>query len=192
MRTFGFMNSGSAPPFNPFTDTFDGTSGNETVPSGASQLVVEGEGSGGNGFDSPTTNNGRGGGGGAYVKKTVAIVASDWGKLLAYVSGSGSGVDTTITINGLNAAPSNLTAHTGSDGTGISSGGAGGTASGGDTNTSGTSAASVTGGAGAATLGGAGGGQGAEGTIPGGGGGGNRNSNGAGAGAVGRIKFAWT
>jgi len=182
-----WQNTTSGGGFSPFTSTFDSGSGNETVPTGSSQLVVTLYGRGGAGGNWPGDGGSAGGGGGgAYCNKTIAVSAGNWGQSLAYVVGNSS-VSGTLT--------GTLTASNGTDGAAYNVAGSGGTASGGDTNTSGSDGGANAGGAGAGPLGGAL--QvtpGAAGNSIGGGGAGgvDETTTNGGTGAGGRVSFAWT
>ena len=141
-----------------------------TIPTGASQVVIEGwaaGGDGGTGTGNSTTGAGEGGGGsgaGGYFRKTLAITSASWGKTISISSlltevasltiSSGTFTIPTLTANkganGGNATPDQP--HGGSPGQ-PGSGGLGGTASGGDVNTTGGSGGpggGLTGGAGTA------------------------------------------
>jgi hypothetical protein len=189
---------------NTYTITGAGT---EIVPYGAKHVKIQGEGGGGSGgMSGAGGTGGDGGGGGAFFEKDVDIVPADWGKSLAYVVGNGgarrnavnagiAGSATTVTINALASAPTNLSAgggQGGSQGGGGSS--TGGTATGGDTNTSGGTATTIVGAAGAAGFGGSTSGRGTDGALYGGGGGGAKDTVDAhsGGGADGKLVFTWT
>jgi hypothetical protein len=177
--------------FTPITNTYTTGSGNESVPTNASQLIAECWAGGGAGsIDGGTL----GGGGAGYSKITIAISSSDWLKNIPYVVGAGgipdtnNGQNSTVGSILLVAGTLNLTAHGGTSGGGSVSG-TGGTASGGDTNTTGENGLSSN--YGGACLGAEGGARqtaaGNVGNIIGGGGYGV-----GGTGARGQVKFAWT
>lgn len=195
--------------FTPSTNTYDTSgAGTETIPSGASQVVIEcwGAGAGGGGDNSGHTHNGGGGGSGGYVKKTHALTSADWGKTFTYAVG-GYGVYGNSGVNGTNGSPTTAANGTYSTATSLSAGGGnggvhagvggdglqgtGGTASGGDVNTAGnpTSAAVSQVGDGAPNGGGS---TSSVGTTPGGGGEGAFASGAAYSGANGRVKFSYT
>jgi hypothetical protein len=200
-------NMGTGGAFSPVTHTYNGTSGNETVPTGASSLTIEAWGGGGQGGLITGASTGRGGAGGGYCKTIVTISAGDYGASLAYVSAAAlstrtvsaagtNGTTSTVTLSGLIAAPSNLSAGGGNGGAAATSGpSTGGVATGGNnTNTNGSNNSTVSGGAGAGPGGGAGGTACGDGTSLGGGGaGGNTDSCGqSGGGGQGQVKFTWT
>lgn len=178
----------------PFVHIFNSGSGTETVPNGASQVVVECWGGGGGGQTSISFEHA--GGGGGYCKKTMAIIPANWGSSISYSvgasgaagnpSGTGGG-QTTVSTYG-------LTANGGSGGKNGVSPTPGGTASGGDVNTTGgssTGSFSETGGN--SPNGGSGGGPGVNGQTPGGGGGGALGGGVlSGSGANGRVTFTWS
>ena len=177
-----------------------GTAATETVPSGASRLVIEMWGGGGaGGAGDPGTDPGGGGGGGGYCLKSIALTAANWGQTLTYSVGAGGvagGDGGSSTVGNTTLSISfTMTAVGGEAGSVsyIGSQGFGGTAVGGDTNTSGegggvmlrTGAASPNGGASTPS---------GNGNAPGGGGAGDRFSGSvlAGDGGSGRIKFTYT
>lgn len=177
-----------------------GTAATETVPSGASRVVIEvwGGGGGGGTGDSVAPNYGGGGGSGGYVRRTVSLTSSNWGQTFTYTVGAGGasdaiGGDSTV-ASGTFSGSVSLSAIGGNAGENGTTGrqGSGGLASGGDVNTAGNGDGGVTRtGAGAPN----GGGNVAAGTgsTPGGGGGGGSLSGGAGGkGGAGRIIFAYT
>lgn len=142
-------------------------SGTETVPSGATRVVitVDGPGGGGNGIVSVA------GGGGAQAVKTIAISPPDWGSMLSYNAGTGggglsggagfAGDDSTVTglsatLVGGSGGPNNIA----------------GVASGGDTNTNGQ--------------------RGDFGGAAANGGPGNGGSTSGGNGGNGQVKFVWS
>lgn len=185
--------------FTPVTNTYNSGSGTETIPTGASQLVIEvwqgGAGGGGDSYG----NVGGGGGAGAYAKKTLSLTSADYGKTFTYSVGAGGaggtltgsgGVGGDSTVNNGTyattvaiAAVSGITASGGGPSTGAGSpgaGGAGGLIAGGDTNTAGGNGSGSTGGT-----------SPNGGYPPGNGGQGGFFSAGQ-AGAAGRVKFAYT
>lgn len=182
--SFAWQNT--IPAFSPFTSTYYTGSGSETVPTGASQLVIEAFGRGGfpGSFDVGSGSGGGGGGGAGRSVKTIAIGSGDWGQSLSWsISGD-------ATISG--ALSVSMTAQAGGNGDILNVGGSAGSASGGDSNFTG-SAGSYPNGGNAASGGGAGGGADADGTAPGGGGGGATfNGSSGGNPGSGRIKFMWT
>ena len=170
-----------------------GSSGNETIPKGASLVVIElwgGGGGGGRGSNLCVGNDGGGGGSGAYVKKTIPLSSASWGKTIAYLVGIGGSVGAGPGTYGGNGQASTvssgtftLSTLTAGGGGGASGGnlgpveGAGGTASGGDVNTSGnTNSTSNYKGPGAPNGGGDQTTPGTTGTVPGGGGAGTHAS----------------
>lgn len=182
--------------FSPVTRNYDSGSGNDTIPSGASQVVISAWGAGGDGGLPNGDQIGGGGGGGGQAIKTMAIGPSDWGGTLAYAA---IGVGSSSTSSGTVAAGSySIAGNVGSNGGNASagspgSGGAGGSGSGGDTNTSGDNGQDG-GDGGSGANGGGGGGLSGNGTAPGGGGGGgsNEHTGFGGFGAVGRVQFHYT
>ena len=184
---------GTSSAFTPVTNTYNSGSGTETVPTGATQLVITAYGSGGDGaaFD---VSSGGGGGGGAYCVKTVSIVSGDYGVGLSWaVNAPGSNGASSVTGT-IAAGALAVSAGAGQNGGLNNVGGAGGTASGGDTNTNGDPGGAYPGGAAAGPLGGAyqfTGGQNGN-PLGGGGAGDDTGSAGVGTGAYGRIVFAWT
>lgn len=139
---------GIASGFTPVTHTYTtGTSATETIPVGASSLIIEDCGSGGGGGTQNSPNFGAGAGSGAYVKKTVSVAGAS-GRTLTYTVGA-VGTGATIPGAGTNATASTVVNATfltsvslsagGGTGGNISgvSPGAGGTPTGGDTNTAG-------------------------------------------------------
>lgn len=191
--------------FSPVTNTYNsGTGATETIPTNASQVVIEewGPGGGGAGGDSGGGQVGPGGASGAYVKKTIALTSADWGKTFTYTVGpsvaggaaltnGSTGVATTC-VNGTYGTAVNLSAGPGAGGQSGVGRGSGGTATGGDTNTNGNGGGGIlrpglgapNGGGDSAT---------AAGTAPGGGGAGGSVAGSVGqASAAGRVKFAYT
>lgn len=173
-----------------------GTAATETVPTGATSVIIEvWAGGGAGGRDS--ANVGGGGGGGSYSKKTIAVVG---GNTLTYsVAASVAGRSTDglgntgnqSTVSGTVAGGSvSITALGGSGGDILTTAGSGGTASGGDVNTAGSNGVLATGGNGASPGGGSGGGSGSAGSPPGGGGGGVLSGT-SGAGSRGQIQFTY-
>ena len=171
----------------PGTVSFNGTSGNWTIPTGARQVIIELIGTGGGGNTSGTA-----GGGGAYCKKTLTIAPAYWGTNLAYVAGAAvvtnqNGNPSTVTGGGLVSTPTAGGGQTA---------GAGGTASNGDINTSGGNGSPPTGGtaaSGGTLTGGTGGAFGTAGNAPGGGGGsGSTLPVPGGAGAAGIVKLSYS
>lgn len=172
------------------------TSGTESSPAGATQVVIEIWGAGGGGSKDATNQIGSGGASGAYVKKTLALSGvTSW----AYVVGTGGaghvgGSDGNGSPGGASTITS-LSLNAGGGGGGLQSGSAaiGGTASGGDVNTNGNSstlnsyvgATAPNGGAAATSLR-------APGNAPGGGGAASWLTGAAGDGAVGQAKFTYT
>jgi len=137
--------------FTPVTNTyFTGTAATETIPSGATQVVIKVYGGGGGG--SRSNGGGRGGGAGGYSIKTYSL-SGNAGQTFTYTVGSfGIGKQTTngAGTNGGNSTVTNgtfptATSITANGGVGSTSVASGGTASGGDTN--------VTGGVGLAGIG---------------------------------------
>lgn len=190
----------AASSFTPITNTYNtSTSATETIPTGATMLVIELWGGGGAGGSASVSNDGGGGGSGGYVKKTFTLTSADWGKTFTYTIGpvvsAANGTDSTLANNTF-ATSTSLTAGGGVKGAGGVTGtqGAGGTASGGDVNTTGNGSGGVTStGAGAPNGGGDQTANGNNGTAPGGGGGGGLTPSGLGGnGTAGRAKFSYT
>lgn len=192
---------------------FDSGSGNWTVPSGVTCVVIEGWGGGGGGGGGNNAGGGTagsGGGGGGYFRKTIKVTPGD---SIAYSVGAGgaAGIEGNPGTNGTAGGTTTIaggtyTANGGAAGQTASTGTpAGGTASGGDTNTTGSS-----GGGAVSNVGGTGGGSPnggatvagtlpnasfvATGNAPGGGapgGAGGVNGTNGGAGCSGRVKFSY-
>ena len=201
--------------FTPVTRTYTSGSGTETIPTGASQVVIEVWGAGGSGGRGSTlcvSIYGGGGGSGGYVKKTFSLTSGNAGQTFNYSVGTGGAPNTGNGLPGGNSTSSqgtfgtafSLTAGGGAGGTGQTvpfNGGTGGSATGGDVNTSGNPGQDGSlGTGGSAPNGGAGGagpvgsGLPGNGTAPGGGGGGGNFSprtNGA-SGGSGTVKFSYT
>lgn len=183
--------------FIPVTRTYDsGGAGTETIPNGASQVVIEIWGAGGKGGngDAGIPAAGGGGGSGGYVRKTFSLTPTDWGKTFSYFVGFASGGNTTAAQGTFGTAFS-LAANGGTKGQDAVSGGnqgAGGAASGGDVNTPGNGSGGVVR-AGAGAPNGGGNVAAGVGSTPGGGGAGGSLGGGPGsAGANGRAKFSYT
>lgn len=187
--------------FDPVTRTYTtGTGATETVPAGASQVLITMHGGGSSGaFRNQSTPGANGGGGAAYLAKTIAVTG---GNTMTYTVGAGGAVRTTLGQNSGTASQVSGTVFGGSL-TLVAGGGSGlngGTASGGDTNTNGdggvTGEPGVSNGAGgsAAPPGGGSGGSanGGNAGFPGGGGGGGNIPDQGGAGGGGRITFYYT
>lgn len=145
--------------FTPVTNIYNGGTGSETIPLGASTLTMEGIGGGGGGGQDSGTFGGGGGGGGSYFKYVINVSAAS-GQTINFSVGhagarrGGNGGPTVISA-GTFSFPT-LTAGGGVGGGaatvgGAGSGGSGGTATGGQVNTSGN-----TGGAGTNLVGGTG------------------------------------
>jgi len=178
-----------------------GTGATEVVPPGATSVLIELWGPGGDGGDGDPSpgQGGGGGGGGGYCSRTAACAGGD---TLTYTVGTNDPTDTTVSGTLTGGGAISMTANNGVDGSSPGTGGAGGLASGGTTNlqgqagSDGTSDPSIGGGGGDAPLGGLGGGggigAGGPGSAPGGGGGGSGNSGAPGAGAGGQVRFTYT
>lgn len=142
--------------FSPVTYTFTtaGTS-SVNVPTGATQIIVEcigGGGEGGRGETDPSTEYGGSGGGGAYVKITKTLTSGDAGKTVNYTVGAGgtggtldgnNGVASSSTTTGFSFGNYSISAGGGGGGFYLGNGGSGGTGSGGDTDTPGTAGTNV-------------------------------------------------
>lgn len=204
-----FSNYYNGVKFTATTRTYNSGSGTETIPSGASQVVIEiwgGGGAGGRGRSSNSTYGG-GGGSGGYSRKTYSLSSGSWGTTFSYEVGAGgtaggiaNGNDGGASIVTNVTFPTSTSLASGFGGGGIYGldGGAQGSPGfpiGGDVNTNGDGGAATTyfgaaapnGGVRQDTLSGTG-------NAPGGGGaGGNYVGNAlGGAGAAGRVKFAYT
>lgn len=145
------MQAGMGASFHAVTNSHSsGTGATETVPVGATQLVIEcwggGQGSqGGTGI--PLSSGGNAAG---YSKKTLTLTPTDWSKTFTYTvggggtggtsggGGGGSGGASTV-ANGTDSQSVSMTANGGSSG-------GGGTATGGTTNTTGAAHSGSTGG----------------------------------------------
>ena len=209
------------PTFAAFSNTYTAgvngaqNSGTQTIPTGASQVVITVYGPGGSGGLSSV--GGGGGGGGGTAIKTIALTSTDWGKTLNYSAGNSRGGRISTAGPGLAGNNSTVTSGTytlaatiqGNSGAagGTSTGGAGGTASGGDSNITGNSGGGFQGcicipwggdgGASNGFAGGLGGTSGSPGLEGGGGGGGGVDGDGGstgagGSGGPGSIIFSWT
>lgn len=187
----------AAVPFTPFTTTKNSGSGNEQIPTGATQLVltVIGPGGIGNGPYQDTFNeiysSGGGGGGGGRAISIIPIAAGDWLNTIAWQVATSGGQS--YGIGSVVAGSFDLRGNTGgvagagtSGGGGI--GGSGGTATGGNSNNdtgqsgdngNGPNTSSQSGGNGGSFY--SAGGRGAD--SPGGS---------ADPGAAGQVIFAWT
>jgi hypothetical protein len=185
----------------PTGNTFDTTgAGSITIPDGASQVVIEYWAAGEGGARGSATV--KGGGAGGYGKKTVALVAADWGTTISYNVGAGGAGRTASTGNGAAGADTTVSTFTVTAGViaamrakaggGVTPriGGVAGT--GGDINTPGGNGSTFLGGA--SPYGGAVSDEGDAGNAPGGGGGGglDADSENGGNGAAGRVKFTWS
>lgn len=139
---------GASAAFSPIKHTYAGVATTaETIPSGATQVVIEGWGGGGPGgvgFGANGVGAGGGGGGaGGYFKKTIALTSVDWNKTLIMI---GQNIYPSMaSVSSGTYTLTTLTANIGHTGTAATSGSApgtgatGGTASNGDTNTTGAS-----------------------------------------------------
>jgi hypothetical protein len=170
-----------------------GTGATETVPSGATAVVIELWGGGGGGSRDNAGGIGTGGGSGAYCKKTQSVSGGTFtytvgtagvGKVTTDGNGTSAGTASTIT------SPA-LTANGGNPGLVSGASPVASTATGGDVNTSGNVPAtnSVLGkGApnGGADV------TGAVGSTPGGGGSGNQGIGNGFNGAAGQIRFTYS
>ena len=187
------------PPFTPITNIYNSSNGNETVPTGTTQCIIEVWGGGGGGGISDITTGRTGGGGGAYSKSILSISIYDYGQNILWAVGPGGASHSASASNtpGFSGQSSSVNASIlispcmmnaqGGVGNGV-----GGTASGGTTtNISGGTTVS---GSGAASPNGGGGGNtiGASGGAPGGGGAVGDGTHNSGAGANGRVSFAWS
>ena len=204
------LGSGTIRISNTLTRTYTtGTNVTETVPTGATTVVIEAWGAGAGGAYNFAI--GGGGGGGAYVKKTLTVSG---GQTFTYTVGA-LGLHNTNNLDQPSGNGGNGTASTVSTGTGPSvnvsagggvggaagtypspgAGGAGGTASGGDTNTNGGAGAlgnpAGDSPGGSCPNGGAGGAPGG-GVAPGGGGSGGYAVGSPGSGANGQIRFTYS
>ncbi len=149
------VNSGGA--YSPQFQTYTTGSGNFTVPTGVTSVIVEVWGAGGGGGAAGTTGSDQGaagGGGGGYTRKTLTVSA---GQTIAYVVGAGGAGNSTAddalagTTGGLSSATYSGTTYTANGGVGgvgnMGSGvvGVGGTATNGDENRTGGSGSLKTG-----------------------------------------------
>jgi hypothetical protein len=179
--------------FSGQTDTFN-TAGTftETIPSGASQVVIEvwgasGGGGGGQTATKPFTIGG-GGGSGGYSRRTIAISSGNWGKTIHTVIGASGGDASAGAASTLSSGTFTMTTQNANGGGGGGTnggGGAGGTSSGGTTNTPGN--VGGPGGTGSST-----GGAGIVGINGTGGSGGTGNFNSGAVGATGLAIFKYT
>lgn len=70
---------------------FAGGAGVETIPSGASQLIIEtwaGGGAGSRSTGAPEPNCGGSGASGGYARKTIALTSANWGQTLDWTVGA--------------------------------------------------------------------------------------------------------
>lgn len=131
--------AGTATGFIPVTRTYTSGSGTETVPAGATKLVITDQGAGAAGYSNLSNNFGGGAGGEAV--RTITVAGGD---VLAWAVGAGSASNSlqpggNSSVSGTVAGGAvNMVAQGGQRaGNGF---GAGGVASGGDTNTTGGAA----------------------------------------------------
>lgn len=148
--------AGAAFAFVPVNHSFAGgtTAATETIPIGASQIIIEdcAAGAAGGGGDNLGGDFGGGGGSGGYVKKTFSLTPTNWGQTFTVTVKNGSpqpgantsGADpgSSTVVNGTFGTATSLTAGGGATTGGKSFGagqaaGVGGSASGGDMNTTG-------------------------------------------------------
>jgi len=214
MIPFGFegandSSGGGGPPppppsFTPVTNTYTtGTNALETIPSGASQVVITVDGGGASAATVADGSLKGGAGAGARAVRTVtglvggqtfrytvanAVPGHTGGSLGSGTAGEASTVTSESDTHGIG-----MTAHGGSPGT-TTLNGQGGNATGGTTNTNGGDASNGSGGDGVAGPGGVGGNSGNSGTAPSGGGasGDTTGAVGGGSGARGQVSFAYT
>jgi len=192
--------------FTPVTRTYTTGSGTDTVPTGATQVVIEVTAGGGGGSLGSATNGGAGGGGGGYAIKTIAVTG---GNTLSYAVGAAGALRTgsagagnpgsSSTVSGTVSGGSVSISSTGGGGGGGSGiGGAGGGASGGDTNTAGNPGenrdGTLSGNGGDSALATGGVAPSGPGDVPGAGGAGGNLTNDidSGAGGRGEIVLAYT
>ena len=149
-RTLG--SSGVA--FTAFTQTVNFSGGSTqlstsvTIPTGATNAVIEIWGSGASGAASNVGSNGGGGGAGGYSRSASINVSAGNGQTIACLIG-GNFLNNTGYATSVSTGTFSLTTQTANGGGigGILTGGTGGTASGGSVNTSGgNGAANITGG----------------------------------------------
>jgi hypothetical protein len=201
--TISIQNFYGTQKFVPVTRTYtSGTGATETVPTGATSVVVTVTGGGGaGGYNSFTL--GGGGGGGSQAIKTIAVTG---GNTFTYTVGNavlgrttngfGSAGQASTVSGTVSGGSVSMTAGAGGGG-GTNNGGSAGGASGGDTNNAGNNGDdAVDGGTGGASASGAPGGfPPDDGTPPGGGGGASGLDTGelrSGTGARGQISFSYT
>lgn len=174
--------------FTPVVHTHTGiTTGTDTVPSGASQVILDCRGRGGPGGSGISTNKAAaGGGGGGRTTRTVVLTPGDWGYGIPFqiTGGTGSANMTSVALANYSGTMIATNGATGGTATLTAIGGAAGTGTGGTSNLTGTaggnSSGTTGGGSGGAGADGSGGGAGGDnlggpasaGTDPSGGGGG--------------------
>ncbi len=146
-------NAGAAflTPFTPITDSYT-TVGTytETIPTGATHLVIEDCGNSSSGGAGSSIHSGGGGGGGAYSKKTFTLTSTNWGQTFTAVigsqapssgiapsSGNSPGLNTVVNNTFSTALSMSVSGGSGGLGSNPYTGGSAGAASGGDTNTAG-------------------------------------------------------
>lgn len=142
--------------FSPTTHAYTSGSGSDTIPTGASQVVIEvkagGGGSSATGF---TSSYACGGGGAGYSRSVISLTPANWGQTIAYQVGLGGA--TNLNNNGVQGGNSTVSSGTfalatitANGGSGAGGNGAGGTASGGN-QVNDTGASGVNGGIGGAS-----------------------------------------
>jgi len=171
-----------------------GAGATDTVPTGASSVIIEAWGGGASGEKDSVGGPGTGGGGGSYCSRTIACIG---GNTLTYTvaqsvagastNGPGTNGNLSSVTGTVSGGSVTMTANGGSSG---GTGGFGGSATGGTVNTNGADALNEVGGAGAGPGGGSGGGLNAAGN-PLGGGGGGATAGSSGQGARGQVQFTY-
>lgn len=137
--------------FSPVVHTYSSGSGNETIPVGCKQVIMEATAGGGAGSASSPL---QGGGGAGDCKTTLPLTAADWNLTIAYVVGAGGPITSahggTTTISSGSKTIATMTALGGDPGNPLGDG-LGGLASGGlDSNTTGNTGTVSAGGTSAA------------------------------------------
>jgi len=172
-----------------------GSGATETIPVGATNVIIEVWGSGGGGAGQQGAgsliHDGGGGGAAGYCRTSKTLTSANWGQTLHYTVGAQSIVTGNGNASSASSGTLSITTMTanGGSGTTTNAGGAGGTASGG-------TAANVTGNAGNSYANGSAGGTGTTGTVSGDGspyGAGGHGTSGSGSkGGTAAVVFYYT
>lgn len=167
-------------------------SSTDTIPPGASNVVIELWAGGGTGFSAGPSQGGGGGGSSGYSRSSIALTPSNWGQTINYAVGAS---DTDSSVSSGTFSLTTMTAHKGVGGSATqTTGGAGGTAVGGtQANTTGTAGSNQVGGVGGIAGAGTSGTVGGDGSPYGAGGtGGDAPNAGGQSGQTGAVVFSYT